>query len=380
MGVHLLIAAGLALVATDASAAGGVAQPGCPTRAERLDLLDEGEQALVEADFGTAETKLRALEGAFSCGQLVEPELLARMWLLEGAWLTLQGDAEQGATSFQAAARVAPATWVSDFGTALRSKYEAAIDREVTGSTTLSLEPDLFRWIGAIDGKPSKFPTSVSPGLHLVQVGASIEDVRFSRIIIAFSDTPVVVVTGLVEPTSTTLQPVPGSPRVVEREKVESPPLALHVGVGGSASFGADPAGPESGTKLSLPIETGVLWHPVDAAWTRLAFVAGPLLTGTYAWTDGAVPTSSPSQLGVHAAGGFSAGQGDLGLQAGWQWPGRFALRGVIAGHVPNSQFRAEGRIGVNVPTTGAPETALDLVLEFTPRLVRRRADPEQES
>jgi hypothetical protein len=378
MGVHLLILASLHGL-EDARAAGGAPQPGCPSRAERLDLLDEGEQALTEADFASAETKLKALEGSFSCGPLVEVDLLARMWLLEGAWYTLQGNADLGGDSFRAAARVAPATWVSDYGASLRSAYEAAVAAPPTGSTTLSVEPNIFRWVGAVDGQITRFPVTVSPGLHLVQVGATETDMRFARIVVSFPDNPVVVVTGLVEPTGSE-QPQPQPTGPAPREVVVHPPWTLHVGVGASASFGVDPDGPETGTKLAIPLEAGVVWHPINPVWTRLALSGGPLLTGVYGWSDGDVVTSSPSALGFHAAGGFAASQGELGLLAGWQWPGRAAIRGVLAAHVPKAPIRAEARIGLNVPTGAPPETALDVLLELTPRLVRRRADPEPDA
>lgn len=380
MGVHLLTLL-LTWSLGQASAAGGAPRPGCPTRAERLDLLDEGEAGLLEADFGTAETKLRALEGAFSCGSLVETDLLARMWLLEGAWLTLQGNPDQGADSFRAAARVGPAVWVSDYGPKLRSAYEAAIAVPAAGSTTLSVDPDLFRWVGAVDGQPTRFPLNVPPGLHLVQVGASTDDVRFSRIVVAFADTPIVIVTGLVEPTGSETaggpKPAPGAPET--KPPVEHPPWTLHAAAGAGLALGPDPAGAEAGTKVAVPLEAGVVWRPSNAAWTRVVVSSGALLGGTYGWTHGDVPTTSPSQLGAHVAGGFAARQGDMGFLAGWQWPGRAAFRGVLAGRLPKVPVHLEGRIGLNLSASGgAPETAVDLLLAFTPRLVRHRApDPE---
>jgi hypothetical protein len=208
-------------------------------------------------------------------------------------------------------------------------------------------------------------------------VGATDTDVRFSRIVVAFPNDPVVVITGLVEPTgSEVTQPQPTRPET-PKVVVEHPPWALHTGVGVAASFGADPDGPETGTKLAVPIEAGVVWHPINAVWTRVALAGGPLLTGVYGWSDGDVATSSPSLLGAHLAGGFAASQGELGLLAGYQWPGRVAVRGVLAAHVPKVPARLEARIGLNAPTGATPETALDVLVELTPRLVRRRAPDE---
>jgi hypothetical protein len=383
MGVDLLTATLLAALSGPvAHASGGSApQPGCPTRLERLDLLDEGEKALFAADFGTTETKLRALEGALSCGPLAEVELLARMWLLEGAWYTRQGAPDQGADSFRAAARISAATWVSGYGSELRAAYESAIASSAAGSTTLVVEPDIFRWIGAIDGEVTRFPATVAPGLHLVQVGASESDVRFSRIVVAFPDSPVVVVTGLHEPTGTEVRPAPAPVAgPAPRKVVQHPPLALHAAVGASASFGADPEGDETGAKLAIPLEAGVVWHPINPLWTRVALTGGPLLTGAYPWTDGDVATTSPSLLGAHAAGGFAANQGGLGLLAGWQWPGRAAIRGVLYGALPKVPIRVEARIGLNVPTAGTPETAIDLFVDVVPRLVRGRKERSEEA
>lgn len=364
----LLLAAAPAALAQD-----------CPDRDARLDLADAAERALVEADLAEADRLLREIEATFSCGSLVEPELLGRMWLVEAAYLTLQGDDAAAQDSWRAADRVAPGRWVEDFGPRLRTSFEQAIAApEARG--TLALDPPLFRWIGAVDGRVVEFPAEVEAGLHLVQVGPDEDHVQFARVLLAFPNTPSVVVTGLIEPTSDRPQPVvvapqPPVPAVPEREPVVQPLVTLHLGVGAGAVIGRpaeDPGGTEPGFKLTVPIETGAVGRP-GGLWFRGAFSAAPLLGGDFLYEDQWGRAGSPASLGVHFAGGVAARQGDMGGLVAWQWPGRIALRGVLSGLVGRAPLHLEGRIGVNILSDGrSPEPAFDFVAAFTPRLKKR--------
>lgn len=352
----------------------------CPSRDDRLDLMDAAERSLVEADVEAAETSRRELEAALGCGAVANPELLARMWLVEGALLTLAGDEATAAASWQAAARVSPGTWNPDLGDMLRTTYESALQTSASGSTPLSIEPELFRWIGAVDGEViTRFPITVDPGLHLVQVGANEDDVRFARIVMAFPDTPVVVVTGLVEPTKDEPRPAPTavtpSPEAEPPPPpIEHPPVTLHAAVGSAIGLGRpSDTTDEPAVKILVPIETGLVFRPVQAVWIRGAIRAGQLLNGEFAYSDSFGDATSPTSLGFDLAGGLGARQGDLGLLAGYHWPGRVAFRGTVAVQLGSLPAAIEGRIGMDVLTGGAPETAFDVLLAFRPRLVRHR-------
>ncbi|MCA9492422.1 MAG: hypothetical protein KC621_20960 [Myxococcales bacterium] len=352
----------------------------CPSRDDRLDLIDSAERSLVEADVDAAEATRRELEAALGCGAVANPEMLARMWLVEGALLSLGGDETTAAASWQAAARVSPGTWNPDLGDMLRTIYETALQTSPSGSTPLSVEPELFRWIGAVDGEViTRFPITVDPGLHLVQVGASEDDVRFARIVMAFPDTPVVVVTGLVEPTKEEPKPEPVAenppPEIAPPpEPVEHPPVSLHAAIGGAVGLGRpSDTTDEPAVKLLVPVETGVVFRPVNAAWIRAALRAGQLMNGEFAYGDAFGEATSPTTVGFDIAGGLGARQGDLGLLAGYHWPGRVAFRGTVAVQLGALPAAIEGRIGMDVLTNGAPETAFDVLLAFRPRLVRHR-------
>lgn len=357
----------------------------CPDRLDRLDLVEAAERALVEADLAAADARLRELEAAVGCGPLAEPELLGRMWLVEGAWLTLQGDAEAAADSWRAAARVAPGRWVVEYGAKLRKAYEDANAAPPRGDTLITLDPPLFRWIGAVDGEVVAFPATVPAGLHIVQVGPDEDHVAFSRILLAFPDTPSVVVTGLLEPTTTAPAPAPAAtepePQVVEKPPRDPGALALHVGIGGDAIVGRPVVGEaadEPGVKIVLPVETGLTVRPARSVWVRTAVVAGPLLGGAFVYEDQYGEGVSPAALGAHLAGGYGAPQGDIGALVGVQWPGRVVARALLGGVLGRSPLRLEGRVGIDGAIGRSPEPAFSLVLSFAPRFVRAKS-PEPE-
>ena len=148
MGGSLLIGwAGLALA--------GPASTTCLDRMGRLDLLEGAEQSIVDTDLVQAEQNLRAMERAFSCGSAADPTLLGRMWLVEGALLTLRRDPEGARDAFRAAARTAPGVWQEDYGPELRQAYEEA-NRDLRGSSAISLDPPLFNYVAPSMGSRSR--------------------------------------------------------------------------------------------------------------------------------------------------------------------------------------------------------------------------------
>lgn len=383
----LALMSGLAVPASAACPEGWI-----DGRVARLDAMDLAEQRLFEADLAGADLRLQKLEEALGCGSIVETALLARIWLLEGAWLTLKGDAEAAGDSWRAAARVAPGQWVEGYGDNLRRAYDQAnAAPDLARTATIVLDPPLFQWIGAVDGVVTTFPVVVAPGLHLVQVGPNEDDIAFSKLFPAFANTASVVATGVIEPTTAFGLPgsKPDEDEVDHSEPRPPPKLSLYAGAVADVAFGrpvepviADGVG-EPAVKLVLPIETGVVVRPAGRAWLRAVGTAGPLVGGAFVHDDKYGDTESPTALGGHLAGGISGSLGDLGLLAGFQWPDRVPVRGVIVGRLPRFPVQGEARIGMNAAFGRPPEPAIDLAAALTPALWRRPrpvpAEPEPE-
>jgi hypothetical protein len=143
--------------------------------------LGAGERAIVDARLDDAGRSLERIEAAIGappgsgdgvCARL-EPRLLARFWIAEGAMASLGGSPEAAARAFRAANRVDPAQWTTVFGSALRAEWEAAAQLE-DESGAVTLEPGTpagrSTWL---DGLDATFPVDTSDGLHLVQLGTA---------------------------------------------------------------------------------------------------------------------------------------------------------------------------------------------------------------
>ncbi len=130
--------------------------------------VDAAQQAVLEARLDDAASQLAAAEGAFGCDMAASPEVLARMWIAEGAMLVFEGDPDAAAESFAGAKRVSADTWVDDYGSKLKAAWQAA--PELAGGGTVTLEPAAHAEIGFLNGKLTPFPSEVQSGLHLVQV------------------------------------------------------------------------------------------------------------------------------------------------------------------------------------------------------------------
>ena len=227
----------------------------CP---DRQALLDVVQAAVVEADLDAAEAGLSALEDAFACGTVADPQQLARMWLLEGAWLSFIGDTAGAIACWNAANRVAPNLWIPDLGDELRADYETATPLD--GSGHIDVEPVLF-WgsIAAVDGQMTALPLEVAPGLHLVQAGTAGDEIAIGRIISVTPNSTAVVATGLMDPAQMG-SAAPAEPVVVAVESKY--PIRAHIGVGATVAIGdaisGARAGDEPADKLSVPLELGL--------------------------------------------------------------------------------------------------------------------------
>ena len=380
MGGSLLIAVGITAVAWAQPTPG----PECPDRNARLDLADALQAAVVEADLSGAATQLEALEAALGCGWIAEAEVLGRMWLAEGALLSLQGDPDGAEDAWRAAARISPGLWVEDFGGILRTEYESAIDLPQRRSS-IQVDPPLFEFIGAVDGRVVDFPYDVQAGLHLVQVGPAVDEITFARILLVFPDIPSVVVTGVQEMPLAMADPVQEPPEPPPEVEAGPPEvrLALHAAVGGAVAFGTafdtDPAtgDPEPGVQLTLPVESGLVVRPTPGSWIRLSAAAAPLVGGRFVYDDAFGIARSPASVGGHLAGGFTADQGDMGLLLGYHWPGRWQVRGLVAGQRDwKLPVGLEGRIGLSMAPGRSPAPSLELLFTLRPRMVRSGLAP----
>ncbi|MEQ1506672.1 MAG: hypothetical protein ABMB14_30875, partial [Myxococcota bacterium] len=75
------------------------------------DDLRAALQAWLEPNPAATTEALRAAAVAFGCSAPVEPQTLARYWLIEGAVAQREGDAEEAGDDFAAARRLAPEVW-----------------------------------------------------------------------------------------------------------------------------------------------------------------------------------------------------------------------------------------------------------------------------
>ena len=140
--------------------------------------LGVAERAIVEARLDDASRSLERIVGAIAdppasgdrvCTRL-DPEMVARFWIAEGAAASLGGSAEAATRAFRAASRVDPDQWTTAFGSALRAEWESAA-RLPDETGTIALDPppaDRTTWL---DGAAATFPADTPDGLHLVQVG-----------------------------------------------------------------------------------------------------------------------------------------------------------------------------------------------------------------
>ena len=180
-------------------------------------LVDQAEQAIFQVRFDVAEGLLSRAEKGMACGALADPELLARLWLAEGAMYSFSGDDVGSFHAFQAAIRVAPRMWVSNYGAHLRERYDEAFNTTV-GKGFIDFEPQLAFYEGAVDGVVlTEFPAEVSEGLHLVQVRPPSGTVVFGRVVFVDGDSTARVRTGITEIAPPTLAV---SPVVVRTETV----------------------------------------------------------------------------------------------------------------------------------------------------------------
>ncbi len=333
-----------------------------------LDEVDEAQRALLLMDVGAARDALARAEATLACGWAEDRELLGRFWLVEGALLTFEGDADAAADSFRAAHRVAPTLWLVDLGPALLQAYEAAAAAG-PGSGRIEAKDLDPAYLVRIDGLPLQ-GDSVDAGLHVVQVG--FREVLFGQVVYVLENQTSLLELDLPrltpEPTATTGDEVPSA---TARRRYR--PSTVHAALGLAGSTGEALArrtadgdrAEEPGAKLRVPVEVGVVprWR---GAWGRATLGGGPLLGGRllYQGDDGVRATAWPLTCALAAGGAI--GPVDVGAQLGVLLPSRWTAGGVASVELGGA-WAAEARLGVDLHAARGLEPAGALLAVWRP-------------
>ena len=286
--MRLLLVAALCLLPLTARA-----QDGCPSRADVLASLDA---SIVSLDLPAVPGRLDVALDAFSCGSVASSAQLARMWYAEGVYLMFDGAPDAAVESFQAAKRVAPEVWTTDFGPKMRDAWESA--PAAVGQGQVQIDPPFAWWTTWIDGTPSPVPATVDAGLHLVQAGPTEDDIRFAKLLFVRPAGIAIAVHQEQEG----LAPMAAAAITESVQTQTRPRLQLHTAVGGGVAHGRA-LRREPATKLPIVFEMGTIARfPLSAGgarslWVRASASATPLLRGRCgaSSSDVALDTSSSS-------------------------------------------------------------------------------------
>jgi hypothetical protein len=342
------------------------AQSVCPSRSDALTAL---ENAVATVDFESVDQRLEDVTASFACGKGVQPDELARLWVAEGAFLHMDGDVPAAEESFQAARRVAPDTWTEVFGSKLRTVWEDA--PEATERGTIAVDPKPLWWTVLLDGKPvPSLPYEVSTGLHVVQGGPSIEDVRFAKVLYVRAGGVAVALHDEKEGPA----PKAADPQIAAKAVVPTVPRwTLQTAAGAAFALGRAERN-EPAMKVPLSLDLSVLTRLPTSSdgprnlWVRGGVSAMPLLDGQWALDGVQGPEDIPNALGAYAAVGGRNVQGDVGGLVGYQWPGRAQIRALAALELGDLPFAIEPRVGLNIGH--GVEPAVELLVAYRPALI----------
>ncbi|MCB9674730.1 MAG: hypothetical protein H6737_06410 [Alphaproteobacteria bacterium] len=169
------------MIALIGAALAADAPPPCPAVPP---LLDAATAALVEVETSTAQARMdEAEEALLACREIFDPLTLGRLWLLEGALRSVEGDEPAANDAFAASGRVAPEAWQDVFGPTIRGQYELARVRD-PGASVLDLLPELGANRAWVDGAPVEgAPIETTGGLHALQIADPTGVVLFSQVL-----------------------------------------------------------------------------------------------------------------------------------------------------------------------------------------------------
>jgi hypothetical protein len=237
----------------------GSAQAQCD---DPFELVKRAERAVLEARLDDAQRRLVDMEAAFGCGPAASPDLLARMWISDGVMRSMKGAKSDASISFAAAYRASPGLWTEDFGNRLKTEYEASGQRE-SAPADLRLVPLPQGYGVAIDGVAWDTTSSLTDGLHLVQVGPDAAPMEFAKVVLLSPNAMLKVQTGL------SLSSVePGSPLSVgvdEDPTKRSPAWLLSAGGAGVVALAMAGGAYAQNPKLKAASST----QSLDKAYAR---------------------------------------------------------------------------------------------------------------
>lgn len=155
-------------------------------------LVEQVEQAVLDARFEEARATTDLAEAAFGCTGSADSALLARIWIAEGAMAHIEGDAASRDQAFASAQRIAPGAWTEAFGDDLEALWRSAADID-SGTGQLDLEGLTEGQVAMVDGQPVAVPALLASGLYLVQADDDGGPPAFARIVLVPSDQTLVV-------------------------------------------------------------------------------------------------------------------------------------------------------------------------------------------
>ncbi|MEN0060719.1 MAG: hypothetical protein AAGA48_01145 [Myxococcota bacterium] len=164
--------------------------------------ITEVESAVLEGRDADALKAVSRLLESFGCGPLANAETLARMWLAQAVLFDNSGETLAANDALLAAAELSPATWVDGYGLAMRVRQLRLMARESLDDRpkgNVEIEP--VGYVTGIDGtRYDRFPARIPAGLHLVQVGPSVNEMKHAELVDVLPETDLVVVTNLPPP------------------------------------------------------------------------------------------------------------------------------------------------------------------------------------
>ena len=236
---------------------------------EPVSQLDSAQRAVLSADLDGARQHIDRALAALGCMEgVADPSLLARIWLVEGALATFEGDEAGAALAWAAAHRVSPALWIEDYGMRLRRAYDAASAFE-PGTGVVTLDPPLGAAEGFIDGPWAVFPADTQAGLHAIQVVSPEGETVFGGVVFVGEGSNNRVTTGLsgpydaldienTEPTEAENLPATlHSTQFVEVDRPKKSPTAVRLIVSGSVLAAAGAAAGTTSWYLATQADAG---------------------------------------------------------------------------------------------------------------------------
>ena len=142
------------------------AAEGCEDTA---DLALEARTLMLEGRLEEADDRMDRAQDSLACGDLPVPEVLAELWLSQGARRFLDNDPLATDVAFVAAHRSDPTLWDPTLGDELRKLYGNAVaTASGEGEVYMADLPRGYR--SALSGVRTDFPATVSSGQHLINV------------------------------------------------------------------------------------------------------------------------------------------------------------------------------------------------------------------